>query len=47
MIKNTKYGTARSSTTSDSTITPNELTLWRVININDNGTYDAVSEFVS
>jgi len=31
----------------DQTITPNELTLWRVIKINDDGTYDAVSEYVS
>ena len=32
---------------SDQTITPNELTLWRVININDDGTIDAVSEYTS
>ncbi len=31
----------------DQTITPNELTLWRVININNDGTYDAVSEYTS
>ena len=31
----------------DQEIKPNELTLWRVININDNRTIDAVSEYVS
>ena len=30
-----------------STITPNELTLWRVINKNNDGTIEAVSEYVS
>ena len=29
------------------TITPTELNLWRVIRVNDDGTYDAVSEYVS
>lgn len=31
----------------DQTITPNELTLWRVINTNQDGSVDAVSEYVS
>jgi hypothetical protein len=29
------------------TITPSELTLWRIIRVNDNGTYDAVSVYTS
>ncbi len=29
------------------TINPQELNLWRVIRVNDDGTYDAVSEYVS
>ena len=29
------------------TINPKELNLWRVIRVNDDGTYDAVSEYVS
>lgn len=33
--------------TSDQTITPNELTLWRVFDIHDDGSVDAVSEYVS
>lgn len=43
------YTIATTATGYDSvqTITPNELTLWRVINVNDNGTYDAVSEYTS
>ena len=32
---------------SDQTITPNELTLWRVIDIHSDGSVDAVSEYVS
>ena len=36
-----------SGTPTDQTITPNELTLWRVINVNQNGTIEAVSEYVS
>ena len=32
---------------SDQTINPSELSLWRVININDNDTIDLVSEYVS
>ncbi len=39
----TKY-TGYSST---QTINPKELNLWRVIRVNDDGTYDAVSEYVS
>ena len=31
----------------DQTITPKELTLWRVISKNDDGTFDAISEYVS
>ena len=31
----------------DQTITPNELTLWRVIDIHNDGSVDAVSEYVS
>ena len=33
--------------TSDQTITPNELTLWRIIDIHSDGSVDAVSEYVS
>ena len=33
--------------TSDQTITPNELTLWRVISKNDDDSVDVVSEYVS
>ena len=33
--------------TSDQTITPNELTLWRVIDIHSDGSVEAVSEYVS
>ena len=33
--------------TSDQTINPSELNLWRVIKINDNGTVEMVSEYVS
>ena len=33
--------------TSDQTITPSELTLWRVIDIHSDGSVDAVSEYVS
>ena len=33
--------------TADQTITPNELTLWRVIDIHSDGSVDAVSEYVS
>lgn len=33
--------------TSDQTINPSELTLWRVIDIQNNGSVDAVSEYVS
>ena len=36
-----------SSTPTDQTITPNELTLWRVIRVNSDGSMDAVSEYVS
>ena len=32
---------------SDQTINPSELNLWRVININNDGTFDAVSEYTS
>ena len=31
---------------SNQTINPKELTLWRIIKINDDGTYDAVSEYL-
>lgn len=33
--------------TSDQTINPSELTLWRVIDIHSDGSFDAVSEYVS
>ena len=32
---------------SNQTINPKELTLWRIIKINDDGTYDAVSEYLT
>lgn len=32
---------------SDVTINPQELNLWRVVNVNQDGTFDAVSEYVS
>lgn len=32
---------------SDQTIKPSELSLWRVIKVNDNGTVEAISEYVS
>ena len=43
------YTTETKYTGADSpeTITPTELNLWRVIRVNSNGTYDAVSEYVS
>ena len=42
-ITETKY----TGTDSPSTINPIELTLWRVIRVNSDGTYDAVSEYTS
>ena len=43
------YTTETKYTGADSpeTITPTELNLWRVIRVNSDGTYDAVSEYVS
>ena len=43
------YTTETKYTGADSTetINPKELNLWRVIRVNDDGTYDAVSEYVS
>lgn len=45
----TSYTTDTSKTgyTSTQTINPQELNLWRVISINDDGTVDMVSEYVS
>ena len=45
----TSYTTDTSKTgySSTQTINPSELNLWRIINVNSNGTYDAVSEYVS
>ncbi len=40
----TKAVTGKNST---QIISPNELTLWRVIAVNENGTVDAVSEYIS
>ena len=39
--------TSTTGYTSDQTITPSELTLWRVIDIHSDGSVDAVSEYVS
>ena len=45
----TSYTTETKYTGYDSTqtINPSELNIWRVIRVNDDGTYDAVSEYVS
>ena len=45
----TSYKTDKNMTgySSTQTIKPSELNLWRVIRVNDDGTYDAVSEYVS
>ena len=45
----TSYTTDTSKTgySSTQTINPSELNLWRVINVNSDGTYDAVSEYIS
>ena len=39
--------TTKTGYTEAQTINPSELNLWRIINANSNGTYDAVSEYVS
>ena len=39
--------TSLTGASEDQTINPSELTLWRVINKNSDGTYDVVSEYVS
>ncbi len=46
---NSSYTVSKENTgySEDQEIKPNELNLWRVINVNDNGTMDAVSEYVS
>ena len=43
------YGLVKADTgySNPQTITPNELTLWRVIKVNDDGSADAVSEYAS
>ena len=49
LVPDTSSFTVKAATTgydSDQTITPNELTLWRVINIHSNGEVEAVSEYV-
>ena len=50
MVPDASTFTIKAGTTgysSDQTITPNELTLWRVIDIHNDGSVDAVSEYVS
>ena len=43
----TGYHTLGTTDPKDTTINPSELTLWRVIKKNDNGSFDLVSEYVS
>ncbi len=40
-------GTELTGYTEDQTIQPNELTLWRIISMNEDGTMDAISEYTS